>query len=420
MLGYLIRRILLFFPTLIGATLLVYGVLALAPIKVTDTLLPPGGDLQPGVREQREAYINERYGLGDPFPVRYFRWLNNASPVGLHVWRFDEPAVVEKRAERREWRRGAEARLREADPALAGDALREAVDAAEEEAEAAGAIDFTPKPGQFRFDKVPLKAPDLGDSYVRQRPAHELIFNALPVTLLLNFISLPLAVGISVLTGVWAANSRGRWQDWGTGGVLLGLSSLPQIWVGVLFIGYLCSEQYLRLFPAAGLHGLDAPAMSFLPSRAVGEGGEWTRGYLLDAAWHLTLPVICLTYAQFAYLSKIARTSLLEVLGSDYVRTAHAKGLAGNVVLWRHAFRNALLPIITVLAALLPAIIAGSVVVETIFSIDGMGRLLIESLKRGDNEVFLSLTLITLLLTMTAYLAQDIAYALADPRVSYE
>src|SRR5690606_24913695 len=107
------------------------------------------------------------------------------------------------------------------------------------------------------------------------------------------------------------------------------------------------------------------------------------------------------------------------VLNSDYVRTARAKGLAPNVVLWRHAFRNALLPIITVLSNLLPAIIAGSVVVETIFSINGMGRLFIESLKRGDNEVFLSLTLITLLLTITAYLLADLAYALADPRVTY-
>src|SRR5690606_29016565 len=117
---------------------------------------------------------------------------------------------------------------------------------------------------------------------------------------------------------------------------------------------------------------------------------QWVRGYFLDVTWHLVLPVICLTYAQFAYLSKIARTSLLEVLSSDYVRTARAKGLSDGVVLWRHAFRNALMPIITVLAAILPAVVAGSVVVETIFSINGMGRLLIESLKRGDNEVFLS------------------------------
>ena len=222
---------------------------------------------------------------------------------------------------------------------------------------------------------------------------------------------------VSIITGVWAAKHRGKWPDWGTGTTLLALSSLPQIWVGVLFIGFLCNVEYARWFPPAQLESLEAPQMSFFPSTV---NGEWSRGYLLDVSWHLVLPVICLTYAQFAYLSKISRTSLLEVLGSDYVRTARAKGLPDNIVLWRHAFRNALIPIITVLAALLPAIIAGSVVVETIFSIDGMGRLLIESLKRGDNEVFLSLSLITLLVTVIAYLLADIAYALADPRVSYE
>lgn len=417
MLSYLIRRVLLFFPTLIGATLLVFGLLSIAPIKIINTLLPPGGDLQPGVREQREAYINERYGLNDPFPVRYFRWLNNASPIGLQVWRFDEPAVIEARAKRRQWRAEEEAEIKAAQPELSGDALRDAITRAEKAAESAGQVNFRPKPGQFRFDRWPIKAPDLGDSYIHQRPAHELILAALPVTLLLNFLSLPLAVAVSVITGVWAANHRGKWPDWGTGTTLLALSSLPQIWVGVLFIGFLCNVEYVRWFPPAQLESLESPQMSFFPSRV---DGEWVHGYLLDVSWHLVLPVICLTYAQFAYLSKISRTSLLEVLGSDYVRTARAKGLPDNVVLWRHAFRNALIPIITVLAALLPAIIAGSVVVETIFTIDGMGRLLIESLKRGDNEVFLSLTLITLLVTVIAYLLADIAYALADPRVSYE
>ena len=188
MLSYLIRRVLLFFPTLIGATLLVFGLLSAAPIKVTDVLLPPGGDLQPGIREQREAYINERYGLNDPFPVRYFRWLNNASPIGLQVWRFDEPEVIEARAKRREWRAAKERELKAAQPELSGDELRDTVIRAEQAAEQAGQVNFRPKPGQFRFDKSPIKTPDLGDSYIHQRPAHELILAALPITLLLNFL----------------------------------------------------------------------------------------------------------------------------------------------------------------------------------------------------------------------------------------
>src|SRR5690606_18109211 len=156
---------------------LVFGLLAAAPIKVTDVLLPPGGDMKPGVREQREAYINERYGLDDPFPVRYFRWLNNASPVGLQVWKFDEPDVIEARAQRREWRTAREEELKASRPGLAGDELRGVIDAAEEEAVERGEVNFKPRPGQFRFDRVPLKMPDLGDSYIHQRPAHELILS---------------------------------------------------------------------------------------------------------------------------------------------------------------------------------------------------------------------------------------------------
>jgi len=148
--------------------------------------------------------------------------------------------------------------------------------------------------------------------------------------------------------------------------------------------------------------------------------GEFVRGFLVDRIWHLILPITCLTYGGFAFLTKLARTSVLENLLSDYARTARAKGASEHDVLWRHVFRNSLLPLITVSAALLPSLLGGSVIVESIFSIDGMGKLAVEAVKSKDREVVLAITLISGLLTLVGYLIADLFYAMADPRVSYE
>jgi ABC-type dipeptide/oligopeptide/nickel transport system permease component len=130
--------------------------------------------------------------------------------------------------------------------------------------------------------------------------------------------------------------------------------------------------------------------------------------------------VLCLSYGGFAGLAKLTRTSVLENLLSDYARTARAKGLSESVVLWRHVFRNSLLPLITVAASLLPSLLAGSVIVESIFSIEGMGKLAVEAVQTRDRELVLSITLIGGLLTLFGYLMADLLYALADPRVSYD
>ena len=143
-------------------------------------------------------------------------------------------------------------------------------------------------------------------------------------------------------------------------------------------------------------------------------------GYLVDRIWHLVLPIIALSYGGLAFLAKLTRSSLLENLAADYARTARAKGVDEESVLWRHVFRNSLLPLITVSATLLPSLLAGSVIIESIFSIDGMGKLAVEAVQTRDRELVLSVTLISGLLTLFGYLLADIAYAIVDPRVSYE
>jgi peptide/nickel transport system permease protein len=148
--------------------------------------------------------------------------------------------------------------------------------------------------------------------------------------------------------------------------------------------------------------------------------GTFVVGFMFDRIWHLILPVVCLSYGGFAFLAKLTRSSVLENLLSDYARTARAKGVPEQQVLWRHVFRNSLLPLITVSAGLLPSLLGGSIIVEVLFSIDGMGKLAVEAVQSRDRELVLSITLIGALLSLAGYLLADLCYAIADPRVSYE
>jgi microcin C transport system permease protein len=411
MLSYLIRRILLFIPTLIGATAVIFLLMAYAPINIVDVLLPPTGEMLPGARAEREAYIEERYGLDRPGWMQYLRWLNNISPIGFHTWTREDESVKKALAERRTLFTQIEPHLRKDHLQWSERDVRQGL------RKIARERGIAPLPGDLRFDKLPIKWPSLGDSFVQSRPVAPIIAEALPVTVIIESVSLPLTIGIAVVSGIWAARHRGKFQDVSSGTILLGLYSIPVIWTGVMFIGFLANVQYVRAFPAAGLHSMSADAMSFFPHHTA---GGWKPGYLLDMGWHLLLPVICLSYGGFAFYSKLTRTSLLETLGSDYVRTARAKGLSERVVLYRHAFRNGLLPLITVAASFLPLLITGSIVIETIFSLNGMGRLVISSLLANDRELFLSVSTIILILELIGFLLADVLYVIADPRVSYE
>jgi peptide/nickel transport system permease protein len=359
MVTYVIRRLLLMIPTLLGITMMVFFVAALSPGGTSAALATAQAGMKPQERKALENYLNERYGLNKPPVVQYLMWLRKVTPIG---------------------------------PKHMGEGW----------------------PGAWRFG---FKAPDLGESFIRGRPVADLILESLPITLLLNGISFPIFYTLSIFTGLRAARRRGEAFDVGMGTFLLMLWSIPTIWAGVMLIGFLASKQYIHWFPTTGLHDIRAESMAFLPSFSP---GGWQRGWLLDSLWHLALPVLCLTYGSFAFLSKLARGAILESLGADYVRTARAKGVSENGILYRHAFRNSLLPLITVAAQILPSLLAGSIIVEVIFSINGMGKLMVDAVNMRDRELVLSDALLAGLLGLVAYLIADIAYAVADPRISFD
>lgn len=247
---------------------------------------------------------------------------------------------------------------------------------------------------------------NFGTSYRDHRPVIAKIADALPITLTLNIITILLIYIISVPIGaVCALNPRTLWDRLSALGLFV-LYSLPSFWVAMMLIVYLGGGDYLNMFPIVG----------FVSDNA---GGLPWYGWVGNVAWHLVLPVLCLTYGGLAFLSRFSRASVLEVIRQDYIRTARAKGLTEWRVVVYHAMRNALIPLLTISSTLLPALLGGSVIIEQIFSIPGMGRLGFESVLSRDYPVIMAIAFISAFLTLLSILITDLLYAVVDPRITF-
>ncbi len=246
---------------------------------------------------------------------------------------------------------------------------------------------------------------DLGTSYTDQRPVVDRLAEALPITLQLNLISIFFAYVIAIPIGVYSATHHRALSDTIITFLLFVLYSLPSFWVAMLLILYLCGGEYLNIFPSFGLNSFDAGQMSFFP-------------WLLDRIWHLVLPVFCLTYAGLAGLSRYMRSGMIEVVKQDYIRTARAYGFTERTVIFRYALRNSLIPILTLLGTLLPALIGGSVIIEQIFTIPGMGRLMFQAILQRDYPMIMGGLVFSAVLTLIGLLISDILYAVTDPRIT--
>ncbi|MGC8719994.1 MAG: ABC transporter permease [Thermodesulforhabdaceae bacterium] len=245
---------------------------------------------------------------------------------------------------------------------------------------------------------------DFGYSYKDHRKVWDKIKERLPVTLQLNILSILLVYIIAIPAGVYSAVRMGSFWDRALTIGFFVLYSLPSFWVAVMLIMLFGGGEYWDIFPVYGISSLGAEEYPFF---------KW----LFDRIWHLVLPVFCLSYGGWAYLSRLMKAELLEVIREDYIRTARAKGLEERVVIMKHALRNALLPLITLLAYLLPSLFGGSVIIESIFSIPGMGQLGFEAVLSRDYPVIMALTTISAILTLVGLILSDILYAVFDPRI---
>ena len=330
--AYILKRLLLIVPTMLGITLITFAVLHLAPGDPAAMRLGSAASGQ--IRNQQLAgeiikKTREQFGLDKPIPVQFWMWLKRVATF------------------------------------------------------------------------------DFGRSYKDDRPVMDKIRERLPITLQLNIISLLLTYLLAIPLGIYSATHQYSTADKSMTVGLFVLYSLPSFWVATMLILFLGGGDYWHLFPISGISSLDAEKLSTWP-------------WLKDRIWHLILPVACLTYGGLAYISRQMRSGMLETIRQDYIRTARAKGLSERAVVFKHALRNSLIPIVTLLADLLPAMLGGSVIIESIFTIPGMGQLGFESILARDYPTVMAISVIAALLTLIGLLLSDITYALVNPTISLE
>ncbi|QOY37411.1 ABC transporter permease [Anaerobacillus isosaccharinicus] len=240
---------------------------------------------------------------------------------------------------------------------------------------------------------------DFGTSFTKKQPVKDMILDRLPNTLILMVFSTILAVIIAIPFGVISATKQYSKLDYGvTISSFLGLAT-PNFWLGLMLIMFFSVQ--LGWTPVGGVATL---------------GADFS---LLDRLHHLILPAIVLATADMAGLTRYTRSSMLEVINQDYIRTARAKGFRESTVIYKHGLRNGLIPIITIFGLMLPTFIGGSVIVESLFSWPGIGKLFIDATFERDYPVIMAITMFGAVLTVLGNLIADILYAVMDPRIEY-
>jgi peptide/nickel transport system permease protein len=265
-----------------------------------------------------------------------------------------------------------------------------------------------------RFMKRMLTG-DLGTSISSKRPVMDEFLERFPGTIELTIVAMTIAIGLGIPLGYLAARRRGRWLDHvSVGGSLIGVC------IPIFFLAYILKQIFavqLHLFPTSGRQDVTLNA-----TRVTGFfvlDGLLTREWdaAADALMHLILPGLALASVPLAFIVRITRASVLEVLQEDYVRTAESKGLTERVVRGRHILRNALLPVVTTIGLLTGALLSGAVLTETVFAFTGIGAFIVEGIDRRDYPVLMGFILIIAVIYVLVNLIVDISYTFIDPRV---
>ena len=431
MLQYTIKRLLLAIPTLLGISLLSFLIMHMAPGDPVDLFLGggSGGAGGEGISTDRRAdadktreELRRQLGLDKPLHIQYLNWLSNIVLRVEDLDGFERGALMADSvlngltaAKRSELESMEQVAYREA---FLGEFRRVNPERVDEfiESDFWQSALFSPENNyEYRGAGVELYCADtwrivslnFGRSFKDQQSVIGHILERLPITLEINVISFFIAYLIGVPLGVLLAVRQNSLVDRvATTGTFM-LWSMPSFWVGMLLILFFCNQEFLYWFPASGFQSMQVDET----------WGAWR--VLADHAHHMVLPILASTYSSFAGISRYMRTTMLENLRQDYVRTAQAKGLRFQIVVVRHVLRNSLIPIVTLMAGLLPGMIAGSVFIETIFTIPGLGLFAFQAVLVRDYPVAMALFTIGSGLSLLGILVADILLKAVDPRIDF-
>lgn len=344
MFTYILKRLLIMIPTLIGITIVTFVIINLAPGSPIEQKIQQmkfggmgresnagntGTDKSSGVSEEVILALKKQYGFDKPLYMRYLIWLKNISRL------------------------------------------------------------------------------DFGESFTYEEPVLDVITSKFPVSLQFGIISLFMSYIVSIIFGVMKAVKNGTKFDHVTSFFLIALYSIPGFMLAILLIVYFAGGSFYSWFPIGELYSDNYYDLSL-----------W--GKIVDRVHHFILPLVCYMIGSFTVLTMLMKNSLLDEIKKDYIRTARAKGLSEKTIYLKHALRNALIPIVTGIGGFLAVFFAGSLLLESIFQLDGIGLLSFKSILQRDYNVIMGILFIQSVLLLIGNLLSDIVYIFVDPRINFE
>lgn len=383
---YVLKRILWFIPTLFAVTLIGFILLANAPGDAVDSLVMSsnsGGSLKTTQNiEQQKTYWRKQLGLD--LPLFYFSICKLSEPDTLY--KIHDESQLEK--------------------------VKEYIKTS------GGYKNYLPKifwygsSNQYHrwlfggFKSKGIIRGDFGLSISKKEPVIAIIKDKLIWSLFFSILSIFLAYAISIPIGIKIAQQPESNFSKGSQFILFLLYSMPSFFVGVLLLMLFANPDILSIFPPSGIK----------PIGGYDDHASLIEKFIVSIPY-MILPLICYTYSSLAFISKLTATSIQEQLQLDYIKTAKAKGLSLNIIIWKHALKNSALPLITVFSSVFPSIIGGSVIIESIFTIPGMGLETVRAIIAQDYPVVIAIITLSSVLTIFSYLFADILYAWIDPRI---
>ncbi len=380
MLGYVLKRILWFVPTLFAVTIIGFILLANSPGDPVN-LLSNGAKASGNIEEQKTFW---RKKLGLDLPLFYFSITTLSEPDTLYKVYDEQQLKIIK----------------------------------EDLKENGGYKNYIPKIVWYGYhnqyhqwlfggsNSKGIIRGDFGISFIKKEPVIAILKDKLIWSVFFSIVSILLAYVISIPIGIKLAEKPDSRSSKITQVTMFLLYSMPSFFVGVLLLMLFANPDVLSIFPPSGIK----------PIEGYDDHASILSKFVASFPY-MILPMICYTYSSLAFISKLTTTSINEQLGLDYIKTARAKGLSENNIIWKHALKNSALPLITVFSSVFPSIIGGSVIIESIFTIPGMGLEIVKAIISQDYPIVIAVITLSSVLTIFSYLLADILYAWVDPRI---